>query len=304
MAKKKRIIAKHLFDLPTVLAGRHWITVTVGPTQDPLVLSLEQQPDYRIETASASFSKDRADRPNHFRIHHLVGQSWQNLDLAPTTENYHFAQPLPNGRWLLVRSRANGARDHNARVFNPDGSPISSFHAGEGIADVQATELGHSWVSYFDEGVFSGSDLSRHGLMSLDPSGRPVFRFADLADPVVQSMADCYALNVCSGKEVWLCYYTDFPLVQLIEGTLAGWWPMPVSGSKGFVVHGGRVLMAGGYDRRESLFLGGLDTFAFREIVPTDERGNPIKRFAPFGRGHMLYLATEAGLYVVDMRLL
>ncbi len=303
MARKKRFKTMHLFDLASVLVGRHLINVTVGPDRNPVLLSLEGTPDYRIETDHGSFARDRADRPNHFRIHRLHDQAWRVIDLAPTTENYHFVQPLPHGQWLLVRSRAQDDGDRNACVYEPDGGVAFTFHAGDGIADVQATDHGHTWISYFDEGVFGDADLSHNGLVSVDRLGRPVFRFGALADPIVQSMADCYALNVCSGKEVWLYYYTDFPLVQLLEGTIAASWSMPVTGAHGFAVAGGRVLLGGSYDRRESLFLGELDTLKFREIVPTDEGGNPFQRFRTFGRGHLLFLATDKALHLVDLRL-
>jgi hypothetical protein len=224
---------------------------------------------------------------------------------------------------LLVRSRADAEADHNAHVYGPDGSPLGSFHAGDGIADVQVTEQGHAWISYFDEGVFGFTSLGRNGLVSLGPTGKAVFRFGeliglatpvvqpsgaawtrfgDLAGPVLGSMADCYALNVCSGKEVWLCYYTDFPLVQLIEGTIAGWWPMSIHGSHGFAVAGGRVLLGGSYDKKESLFLGDLDTLHFRELTLVGKAKEPLRCFRAFGRRHLLYLATKTALHAVDLR--
>ena len=92
------------------------------------------------------------------------------------------------------------------------------------------------------------------------------------------------------------------PLVQLLEGTIAGWWPMPVTGSHAFAVAGGRVLLAGSYDRRDSLFLGNLDSLSFQEMTPVSEAGEPLKRFRAFGRRHLLYVATDAALHVVDLR--
>jgi hypothetical protein len=306
VAKTKRIVTKQLFDLASVLQGRHLISVTVGPALEPILLSLEQPPGYRTQTDHGSFPRNRAGNPNQFRIHHLIGLDWNSLDLAPTRETHQFVQPLPGQPpwWLLVRSRADSEQDHNAHVHGADGSPVASYHAGDAIADVQATAQGHAWISYFDEGVFGDTTLGRNGLVCLDLGGTPVFRFGNLADPVVQSMADCYALNVCSGKEVWLCYHTDFPLVQLIEGTIAGWWSIPVHGSHAFAVDGGRVLLGSSYGRlhKDSLFLGKLDTLDFQELTPTDNTGHPLKRCHAFGRRHLLYLATEAALHVVDLR--
>jgi hypothetical protein len=322
VAKKRQVVAGRLLENASVLQGRHLLNITVGPDLCPVLLSLDRQPEYRIETDHGSFSRARATSPNHFRIHHLVGHSRESLDLAPTSENYHFVQPLPGGRWLLVRSRAEGEADCNAHVHGPDGGRIASFHAGDGIEDVQVTDQGHAWVSYFDEGVFGDTSLGRNGLVSLDAGGTPVFRFGDLiglATPVIHpsglagthfgdlagsvlgSMADCYALNVCSGKEVWLCYYTDFPMVQLIEGTISGWWSMPVHGSHGFAVCGGRALLGGGYDRADSLFLGNLGASNFQELTPVSEAGQPLKRFRAFGRRHRLFLATDTALHAVDL---
>jgi hypothetical protein len=285
-----------------MLEGRQLVSITAGPALEPVLLSLGRQPDCRTETGRGSFSKNWAEGPNDFRIHRLAGTACENLDLAPTSENFHFVQPLPGGRWLLVRSRADGEADYNAHVHGADGSLVASFYAGDGIADVQATDQGHCWISYFDEGVFGDLPLGGNGLVCLAQNGRPVFRFGDLADPVVRSMADCYALNVCSGKEVWLCYYTDFPMVQLIEGTIAGWWPMSVHGSHAFAVHDGRVLVVGGYDHRDSLFVGELGSSSFQELTPVDEATGPLGQFRAFGRHHLLFLATEEALRVVDLR--
>jgi hypothetical protein len=292
MARKKRAVARRLFDFADVLGGRSILRVTAGPGLEPVLLSLDRPRSPRARAAGRQC----------YRVHRLLGGEWQALDLAPTAERYSLAQPLQGGRWLLVRTWANGTADHNARVHGPDGHPVGSFHAGDGIEDVQTTEQGHVWVSYFDEGVFGDNPLARNGLVCLGEGGTPLFRFADLADPVVASMADCYALNVCSGKEVWLCYYTDFPLVQLLEGTLAGWWPMPVHGAHGFAVDAGRVLLGSSYHRKESLFLGKLGTPAFEEVVPRGEDGQPLRRFRAFGRRHLLYLGTEEALSVVDLR--
>jgi hypothetical protein len=221
---------------------------------------------------------------------------------AFTPWSSRFVQPLPDERWLLVRSRAASQPDHNAQVFGLDGRPVASFHAGDGIEHVQATEQGDIWVGYFDKGVFGPSPLGQHGLVCLDQSGAAQFRFGDLAEAELGAIADCYALNVCSGKEVWLYYYTDFSLVQLIEGTLGGCWEVPVDGLRGFAVADGRVLLGGGYERRKSLFLGELGAERFQEITPTRESGKPLNSFRVFGRRHLLYLASESALHVADVR--
>lgn len=304
MRMKRRVAARKLLELESVLDGRHLITVTAGPSLDPILLSLEQSPDYRLVRGHASFAKKRAASPNRFRVHYQARDDWLSLDLAETPENYHAVQPLANGRWLLVRCRADGDRDVNAHIYDADGTPTHSFNAGDGIADVQATERGNVWVSYFDEGVFGDTDLGRSGLVCLGQDGRPAFRLGDLAESVLRSMADCYALNVCSNRETWLYFYTDFPLVRLLERKVAAHWMMPVAGSHAFAVDRERVLLGGSYDRRESLFLGRLDKLDFEEVTPVDENEQPLRKFRAFGRRHHLYLRTEDAVHLVDMHLL
>ena len=93
-------------------------------------------------------------------------------------------------------------------------------------------------------------------------------------------ISDCYALNVCSGKEVWLYYYTDFPLIQLLDYRLAGTWQdLPVAGSHSFAVGHDRVLFCGGYNKRDRLFLVALQSMAVTEIELLDRLGQPLREF-------------------------
>jgi hypothetical protein len=299
MVAPKTVTVTRLFNTATVIGNRHLIQLTVDAQHDPVILSLEQLPDYRIETDHGSFAKKQADRQNAFRIHHHVAGQWKVFDLPLTAENFHFVQPL-SGKWLLVRGRA-GKEDRNAHLYAPNGK-TKSFHAGDGIQDVQVTDKDNIWISYFDEGVFGDTILGNSGLASLTRIGRTVFRFTELtSDRVVRSMADCYALNVCSDQEAWLYYYTDFPLVRLVNRQIAGHWMLPVSGSHGFAVDGERVLFGGNYNKHDLLFLGTLASLKTQPLMPVDEGGYRLKQFRAFGRGPFLYMQTEEALFVLDM---
>ncbi len=296
------IEVRRLFDFGDVIGDRHIIAATVGPNLDPVVLSLERAPDYRIESSGwASFPKKRADSPNRFRIHHMGSDEvWTTIDLPETSENFHEIQPLGEGEWLLVRGRADDDGDRNAHIHDGSGRHLRSFHAGDGIQDVQTTEDGRIWVSYFDEGVFGGTKLGRSGLVCLDDRGRCGFDYATLVGDDVPSIADCYALNVCSDREVWLCYYTGFPLVRLLDGKPEGvWLKQPVSGSPGFAVSGELILFAGGYERKDELFLVQPGNMRNKTIIPVDDRGKPVKRFAAHGRGDRLFLRSKDALFVI-----
>jgi hypothetical protein len=305
MGKRRReIVPRRLFSFAEVIGDRHMINVSVGPQLAPVILSLERAPDYRIESPGwASFPKKRADRPNRFRIHHRVADEvWCAIDLPDTPENYHAVQPLGRDECLLVRGRADGEEDRNAHVYDASGRHVRSFHAGDGIQDVQATADGKIWVGYFDEGVFGNTKLGSAGLVCLDDRGRCSFRFTDVLGEGVPEICDCYALNVASGREVWLCYYTDFPLVRLINGKLDGVWPrLPVRGSSGFAVDGETALSGGGYDDKDSLHLVRLGEKKTLKMIPTDEVGRPLKKFSAFGRRDRLYLQTLEALHAVDL---
>src|SRR5579871_4715470 len=154
-ARRVQVVAERICRIPEVIGDRHLVSTTVGPLLNPVLLSLEQTPDYRTEQpGSASFPKLRATRLNHFRIHHRVTDGvWTSIDLPETYENYHHIQPLAQQHWLLVRARAADDGDRNAHIFDESAQHVRSFHAGDGIEDVQVSEDDQIWVSYFDEGV-------------------------------------------------------------------------------------------------------------------------------------------------------
>jgi len=293
-----------LFAFSDVIGSRHRIACTVGPHCDPVVLSLEQAPDYRMESpGQATFPKKRADIPNRFRIHHLGSDDvWEITDLPETLENFHAVQPLGEGLWLLVRGRADNEEDRNAHIYDGSGRHVRSFPAGEGIQEVQTTNDGRIWVSYFDEGVFGSTNLGRSGLVCLDNRGRCIFDYATLVGGDVPSIADCYALNVYSDREVWLCYYTDFPLVRLLDDKPEYVsMKQPVKGSPGFAVSCGLILFAGGYERKNELFLVQTGNMRSKSMIPVDSRGKHIKRFTAHGRRDRLFIQSKDAMFAISV---
>jgi hypothetical protein len=294
--------------LVEILGGhQHPVAISAGIDLSPILLTLSQPPDYRTVAASgASFAKKRADRPNEFSIHYPVDGDWVRIGLQETKENFHAVQPLGQHEWLLVRGRADGDDDANATVFDMEGRPQRSFPAGDGIQDVQATEKRHIWISYFDEGVFGDTSLGKSGVACLDPQGEILFRFNDVCGKNgLPDIADCYALNVCSDHEVWLYYYTDFPLVRLMDGQPTGvWLALPVKGCGAFAVASNRVLFCGSYDKPDSLFLLNLESSALRELTVLDKSGRPLRGFRAVARRSVVYLSTSDELYRLDINAL
>jgi hypothetical protein len=295
-AKKARAIpARRLFTFSEVAGDRDIVSVSVGPRLDPVLLSSEPDPASGRPSGSP---RKKARGPLGYRIHHQVAEDvWRTADLPWIDEDAHFAlQPFGDDGWLLVRCRASGESDRNACVCDASGRPVRAFHAGDGIQDVQATEDGSIWISYFDEGVFGDTPLGACGLVCLDGQGRLLFDFRDLG------IADCYALNVPSPREVWLCYYTGFPLVKLLDGAVSAVWPnFPVPGASGFAIDGDIALFSGGYRDKGVLTSIELDGMKTSRIVPLDADARPLGYLSAFGRGPRLFLRAEEGLYAMDV---
>lgn len=142
----------------------------------------------------------------------------------------HHLQRLVDG-WLLAESR-----EGRGAIYDQSGHFLRSIDLGDGIEDIQATPDGQIWVSYFDEGVF-GSGIGKYGAVCFDSHGKLRFNYGEYAEQQgLPFISDCYAMNVSSSGDVWLNYYTDFPLVHLRNFGLEHVWEDFGAMGKGFAV--------------------------------------------------------------------
>jgi hypothetical protein len=179
---------------------------------------------------------------------------------------------------------------------------------GDGIQSVQATSAGVIWTSFFDEGVFGNygwqSPVGASGLVAWDSAGFKRYEFRPVAG--LDSICDCYALNVEAEEDVWLYYYTEFPLVRLHRCEIESVWKLPVKGSDAFAVSAGHALFRGGYkdpDTYELLSLGPggkAKSVAKVELRHPDGSRLVAKRVA--GRGDAIHLVSDGFLYRVDVQ--
>jgi hypothetical protein len=184
---------------------------------NPLLLMVEGKGD------RPSFREDPDAWSRWYRTppkaHHVIywdGEGMQTLRLEDSQGISSFHIQRFHDGWLLGEQR--GGR---ALVYDQQGRLISTFDLGDASEDLQTTQDGKIWVSYFDEGVF-GDGIGVEGAVCFDAGGSPDFRFADFANSQrLPAIADCYAMNVTPEGEVWLNYYTDFPLVRLRGFALA-----------------------------------------------------------------------------------
>ncbi len=167
---------------------------------------------------------------------------------------FRYAQPIPDGRWWVVAARSRDA--WGAEIIDPTGHPIRRTNrvgVGDGINCTEVDAEGRLWLGYIDEGIF-GSGYPA-GLVRFDPVSKPGLEVAKpnweyQAPGGISEMADCYALNVVSPEEVWVCPYPDFPVVRILHGKEEFIQRSLISGAHALAVHGDRLLFAGGYEHR------------------------------------------------------
>lgn len=282
------------------------LNVFVDWAGNPLVLFQEGKPPQPSYEAGMEAIVSWAKIPP--RAHHLIHQSGGAIahttfvnDLQATFISH--AQPFGDG-WLLAESRPGGAR-----IFDKSGSKLlRTIDLGDASEDIQTTPAGHIWVSYFDEGVF-GRGIAQHGLVCFDPNGKAIFRYAEFAEQhSLPHIDDCYALNVCEDL-VWVCYYSDFPLVCLREFQLKDRWDQWAA-IKAFAIRGRQVVSFPSY-RKPYLVLRTLDDPTWITWKLTDPQGNDLSKlignspeegrvpFSVAARGSRMYVWTETALLEV-----
>jgi hypothetical protein len=280
-----------------------------------IYLVLARRPlDYRIERNRFSFPKTIPDEPQSYRVIAMDGNDLQyDVEIPELRFNVHDVQPLPTNELLLAchRSyyRGRGDFDKNGRVYTRDGLFVRDFLLGDGINAVQTTSEGVTWTSYMDEGVlgnFGWNDpVGASGLVAWDSQGKKLYEFEPRSG--LDSMVDCYALNVESHANVWCYYYTRFPLVHLRRGRIEEFWNIPVRGSHAFAVSKGLALFSGGYDTVALFHLFELQPNAtvkeLASIQVEDENGLAINASWITARGRSIYMLNDTRLYRLDVEM-
>jgi hypothetical protein len=295
------------------------VSYGIGPDGDALALAVraadadapfahDEQPGW------ATFPKPRAEQAYTASVVRLSASRAERIALGAVATTFPKLQPLPNGEILLVGTRSarrpDGSHDLNASVFGPDGSHRREFLLGDGIEDVQATDDGHIWVSYFDEGIFGnfgwgGPDgpppVGAAGLIQWRSDGAVEWEYKP--PPGVDEIADCCALNV-SNDAVWACYYTEFPLVRIGRDDVA-WWASPIQGACALAITDGFAAFYGGYrDEKHRCVLLEFDGAELTEqalIKLSLPSGTQLADQPVIGRGSFLHVFDGPHWYQVDV---
>ena len=215
------------------------------------------------------------------------------FERSESLSTFH-VQPLAEG-WLLADGRGGCGRLHDAC-----GRFLRSIELGDAIEDLQTTPAGRIWVSYFDEGVFGG-DIGRNGVVCFNSNGDPEFKYAEFAEAKgLPFISDCYAMNIADSEDLWLNYYTDFPLVHLHNFALERVWNDFGVLRRAFAVRDNAIVYAQ-EDRFESISL--ENKTEPEALISQDESGAlltppPKLHTGIAARGNIIILNTGSAVYV------
>lgn len=233
------------------------------------------------------------------RAHHLIywnesSERSVTFENATGTLTLH-VQPVKDG-WLLAEAR--GGR---ADIYNYKGRQEAVLDLGDASNDVQTTPDGKIWVSYFDEGVYGRGIGNQQGLVCFDSAGHPIFKYFDFAmDNKLPLIDDCYAMNVVSEHEVWLSYYSEFPLVAIKDFQVQRVWEGFGCVGGPFGVFENSIVFPKCYARPKSELVRRTLTEPVQSesLEVNDSQGEPIRgRFKSAARGSKFFLWTESDLY-------
>lgn len=318
--------------LPAVRARRHArlvppqrgdvrVSASVGPAGEVVALwsaaeDLATLTSTTTQPGWATFPDSQASRPAGA----LVTVHAPGMAVAARIPSLALAhpsvQPLPDGHVLLVGARCRwrpDAPERNAVVYDSAGNVLAERTFGDGIEHVRTTHRGETWVGYFDEGVYgnygwgvAGSEppLGACGLTRFSAAFTQEWRYPSHDDHPWGGISDCYALNV-DGDTAWACYYTDFPVVRIHDGTVTG-WHNDVHGVRALAVGGSRIALYGGYGPdHDRLVVGVLGddrlhvTGEYRLVQPD---GQPLPATAHVvGRGADLHVLVDDDWWRLDI---
>jgi hypothetical protein len=293
---KAKVTATLHFDATETLQGRHFASLAIGPQRDIVVLSAAKPVRH-----THGMIKGAAE--HRFRIHHWRSGKIHEVDLAPSPLPVHFIQPVGDEGYLRVAGRS-AENAHNAHLFDNQGQFLRSWHVGTAIADVQTAPNGQAWISYTDEGALGGTGASLQGLTCFNSQGELKFGFNDVCGDL-QSIYDCYALNVVDKRETWLFYYAQFSIVQLrdkkVHQVIAPTAEM--IGSSAFAVSESRLLFTGGYRNENQLFWRDTSREEQIELEVTLQGGKPYaeRLHRPRGRGPDLFFTDGPKVWMLSL---
>jgi len=288
------------FEMSELPNGWRVSRVAVDWDGNPLLLAQEGKPPEPPAEVGMDARIQWLNTPP--KAHHLIyweGKSKRIVTFEQSTGLTTFHVQRFKEGWLLCEAR--GGR---AAVYDRAGRLGGTLDLGDASNDVQTTSGGQIWVSYFDEGVYGNGIGSQQGVICFDSKGHPIFGYFDFAERhQLPFIDDCYSMNVANEDEVWLSYYSAFPLVHIKKFQLQG-VRREFGGMDGaFGLTHDAVVFSKCYTRvrneKPQLLRRTLaDTPNTEPIEPIDERGKAVQgSFNTAARGPHFFLHTSIALY-------
>ena len=213
-------------------------------------------------------------------------------------------QPLSKQRLLICHPRCSfSPKDQkpNAAILDYEGKILTNLVLGDGILDIQVCD-DIIWCAYFDEGIFGNrgwgegsksTPIGNTGLAAFDLTGKIIFKFQEPPHPDIDyEICDCYAMNVINNKEVWICPYTDFPLIKVgLDHKYQQWsTPPEISGNHSIALSWNRALLTNDYEKKFTRLIEFNNqgySKLIKEFQVVDKTGNAFP--LTVGRGADLY---------------
>lgn len=265
----------------------------------PLLLFAEGKPARpdasAISADPSAFTRWYQAAPKQHHAVHLKsdGVDTVSFEQSQGISTFHL-QRLESG-WLLADRRGG-----QAKIYDRAGCFLRSLDLGDASEDLQTTPDARIWVSYFDEGVF-GCGIGKQGAVCFDPMGNPIFQYGDFAEQNgLPFISDCYAMNATGMGDIWLNYYTDFPLVQLRDFALQHSWNNFGATGNGFAINDNAAF----YGKKNHLFSKPLDgSHEEQQLHICDESGAELMplsetHLAWAFRGACVVLNTGSAVYI------
>lgn len=242
-----------------------------------------------------------------YYITHWVHKKILNYTIY-SHETFHYAQTFKEG-FLLGRGWSDGPEDKNAYVYNKKGELLDIFYIGHGVDECQVSFNNKIWVSYDDEGIYSGQPVGFEGLVCLNEKGvvqeapfTPSSKFVSNRDiPLVDS---CYSMNITKNDDIWIVYYSggkrvEVPLIQLTKTKILYWGNTMDYHIDAIAVGNGYVVL--GRRKNNSVMKICLDNWSMKEFIPVNDKGGILNFDFYLGRDSILWGLCNNILYYVDV---
>ena len=307
---KKSGLSSSLKFMPKVelagLLGRRKIISAAVAHDGSLVLLVVPEGDEKVafpvheQPGWATFPESKARTVYKAWLLRIRNNIEQEVEVGVLENAFPYIDVLPDGGFVVASCRCkfvDGKGELNACLYNADGSLKKALCFGDGIQDIATTADAKIWVSYFDEGVFGNygwdDPLGYTGLNCFDTEGEIIWRYP--SEDVQHSIDDCYAMTL-NRDEVWMCFYSDFPIAKVDSKRVVKFWQNDFDGASCIAVDRELVMLFGGYDSdKERLVVQKLLDSGYGEVVFEDTLALPkSKDFLKFtGRANAIHAITD-----------